>query len=136
MLSRKIVWIEDDTDVLDPTVKPLRDMGFTIQEYRTYAEADANIEVLRKCDLILLDLILPPGNSTIKGEYLGLKLLRRLRKDLKVKTPIIVYSVVANAHEVVHLEELEELEAVPLTKTVRPSKLKAQVLEALGLSSN
>jgi CheY-like chemotaxis protein len=134
MQGRTIAWIEDDIDVIDPVVKPLRQVGFQILEFRTYSEAVAHLEELSSCDLILLDLILPPGMEEVSdSKYLGLELLKYLRKA-NIKAPVVIFSVVAEIIDITR-EELQELNATTVSKPVRPLQLKSHIFERLGLTS-
>ena len=129
-----IAWIEDDSDVIFGVVKPLIKQGVTINTYYNYAEAINHIDEIRDCDLILLDIILPPGASDEKGNSLGIKLLRLLRNEYQVKMPIIIFSIVANASDIISTSELESLGAQALPKGITPQELKTEVIEILGLS--
>lgn len=128
---RKIAWIEDDIDVIDPVVQPLRQAGFEILEFRSYSEAIEDLRSILDCDLILLDLILPPGRLEVTGKYLGLEVLRHLRAQ-NVRIPVIIFSVVANARDV-QQTEIQRLGATSISKPARPSQLKAKVFERLGI---
>jgi DNA-binding response OmpR family regulator len=54
------IWIEDDTDVVDPVVRPLERAGHHFIRLHTVREARAAMEAMRQADLILLDIALPP----------------------------------------------------------------------------
>lgn len=131
--SKVIAWIEDDVDLVAPVVKPLEKAGFQIVKYYTYGEALKQLEVIRRCDLILLDLYLPPGGVAEDEEYLGKKLLERLRNEFKVNVPVIVFSGWANASDVLSSEEATQLNAITVAKPVRPSYLKSEVFQLLRL---
>jgi len=145
MRSKNIAWIEDDSDEIAAVVKPLRRAGFEFHYVYHYAEAIARIDEIGKCDLILLDLILPPGPQEPSGpagddsdpaleaeDYLGKLLLRRFRREYGINVPVIVFSVVARG-KVFDEDETEDLQATLLPKPVRPSKLKAEVYRLLNL---
>jgi DNA-binding NtrC family response regulator len=133
MTNKTIAWIEDDIDIIDPVVMPLRNAGFQIDEYRNYEEAKSQFDKICAADLVLLDILIPPGrNNPADGEYLGLNVLDEMN-ERHVKMPIIVLSVVANRVQV-------EWDKYQLTlrresKPIRPSKLKTIVFELLGLSN-
>jgi CheY-like chemotaxis protein len=133
MQNKTILWVEDDIDIIKPVIYPLLTAGFQIIGCQTYAEALTHIQDLHEYDLILLDLILPPGKSDVKGEYLGLEFLRRLRREFDIQIPVIVFSVVANAPNI--SEEIKSLGAIPLHKPIRPSDLKYEVFDILGIKS-
>src|ERR1051325_11469214 len=101
MMTPVIAWIEDESDVIFGVVKPLTKEGFIIKQYFTYYDALNHIHEIAKCDLILLDVILPPGKSSESGKNLGLKLLKKFRDEMGLTTPVLVFSIVANAEDVI-----------------------------------
>jgi CheY-like chemotaxis protein len=138
MVNKKIAWIEDDADEIAVVVKPLIRAGFEFKYYHNYREALDNLEEIRKCDLILLDLIIPPGEDEGEDqgintdEYLGKLLPKRLRSEFDIDIPVIVLSVVADTNGIEE-EDKEALNVVTLSKPVRPSRLKTEVYKLLGL---
>ena len=128
---KKIAWIEDDTDIIDLVVRPLERSGYQITRFHTIKEALDNMESIRQCDLVLLDLIIPPGDTDEKfGDYPGIYLLRTFRQAYQMKQPVIVLSVVADLKT---FDELKEMDAVVENKPILPSKLKLLVDEVLGI---
>lgn len=130
-----IAWVEDDIDVIYGVLKPLIKQGVAINQYHNYQDAITRINEIRECDLILLDAILPPGASGATGSNLGIKLLRRFREEFKLEMPVIIFSIVANAQDVISTSELEELKARSLPKGITPLELKDEVVEVLGIRS-
>ncbi|MBT3337165.1 MAG: response regulator [Anaerolineae bacterium] len=128
--KKKIVWIEDDTDIINDVVRPLERGGYLIERFYTVKEALDNIEKLRACDLILLDLIIPPGTDERFGHYPGMHLLRTFRNDFHLQQPVIVLSVVADAEV---FQDLKDLNAEIENKPILPSKLKRLVEQVLGV---
>ncbi len=128
--KKKIVWIEDDTDIINDVVRPLERGGYHIDRFYTVKEALDNIETLQVCDLILLDLIIPPGSDERFGHYPGMYLLRTFREEYQLKQPVIVLSVVADAEV---FQDLKTLNAEIENKPILPSKLKRLVEEVLGI---
>ncbi len=88
-----IAWVDDENAKLTLLVKPLQSAGYVLQRYRTYGEALDNVEQMRQAQLLIIDLIIPPGAADIEGRYLGLALLRQLR-SLGLNQPVVVMSVV------------------------------------------
>ncbi len=133
-MGKTIVWIEDDVDVIAGVTRPLERAGHRFVHLRNVAEAREHFDLLRKADLILLDMILPPGTSELTHpteRYPGQALLREIR-EAGIETPVIVLSVVAR--EDVH-RELERLGvAEVIRKPVLPSELKKRVEAVLGNS--
>ena len=129
--SKKIVWIEDDTNIINDVVRPLERSGFVIERFYTVKEALDNVEALQACDLIPLDLIIPPGDTDERfGHYPGMYLLRTFREQYQLEQPVIVLSVVADADV---FQDLKTLNAEIENKPILPSKLKRLVEEVLGL---
>lgn len=135
-MPKTIVWIEDDTDIIEPVVYPLKQAGYTIVPLRTVKEALDSIEQIRNADLILLDMLLPPGpldtfpSGRKFNRFTGKQLLEELRMIYHLTDiPVIVLSVV---HREEVLQELKSLGVNEvLRKPIRPSVLKARVEEAL-----
>ena len=86
-MAKTIVWIDDDTEIIDAVVHPLERVGHQVRRLHTEFEALAAIDQLRHADLLLLAMIFPPFDSParpIQGprfdRYTGLHLLRLLRE--------------------------------------------------------
>jgi DNA-binding response OmpR family regulator len=133
MKAPVIAWIEDESDVIYGVVRPLIKEGFQIKQYFTYSDAIDAIDEIAQADLILLDVILPPGNATETGKNLGLDFLRRLRDEFKLSMPVLLFSIVANARDVIDAKELTRLKAHSIPKPTSPKDLKAEVKDLLGL---
>jgi CheY-like chemotaxis protein len=122
-MSKTIIWIEDDYDIIEPVIYPLRKAGYTIINIPTTKEAIEKLEELKKADLLLLDTSLPSGDGGRDyGDYPGLKLLQDLRKISDFKTPVVIFTVIRNEELRKQLEELK-IEGI-VYKPVRPSELK------------
>jgi len=93
---KKILWIEDEADIIKYVISPLKRKGFSFQIAESYEEFNKIKHDTDKFDLILLDLILPKKNSTPPYDYVGLKILDELTNELKTEIPIIVFTVVNN----------------------------------------
>jgi CheY-like chemotaxis protein len=122
-----IAWIEDDHERIGSLVKLLERDGHEILPYGSWEEVKGQIETIRSCDLIILDIILPPVED---DPYLGLSVLDLLRNEHGYRAPVVVCSRVKNP---VVLRELRELGVTEiLRKPVRPSVLYEVVTKALG----
>ncbi|MBC7260980.1 MAG: response regulator [Chloroflexi bacterium] len=129
---RKIIaWVEDDSPVIAPVVRPLERQGYQIQRFLTIREVLDNLDCLRECDLILLDIFVPSGVVDENyGRYTGLKLLQKLRNLYGIKKPVVVLSVLTDPKI---LKELKRQNvAATLRKPVLPSQLKETVERVLG----
>lgn len=122
----RIAWIDDDIEIIDPVIKPLIQDGHGITRIRTIRDALDSVETLQTCDLILMDMILPPGESDQDfGYYSGVPLLRMLREEYGVTTPVIVFSVVDPKRVEEELASLDTADYV--LKPALPSELKEAV---------
>ena len=135
-MPKTIIWIEDDTDIIEPVIHPLKQAGYIIVTLHTVKEALDSIEQIRNADLILLDTLLPTGqlDTFPSGRkfnyYTGTELLEELRTVYHVTNlPVIVLSVVHREEVLQQITKLGVTEV--LRKPVRPSVLKARVEEAL-----
>lgn len=146
MPARTLAWIEDDSYALDGIMMPLRKVGFTIVKYFSYAEAMRHIGIIKQCDIIIVDLILPPGKDVkcydhIVDEYqsrdlYGLRILYALCNDstFDLKKPIIILSVIAHEEERARAEELRRLNVHLLAKPAHGRDVKAEVYKLLNLA--
>ena len=122
----KIAWIDDDTDIIDPVVEPLEEAGYTIERFRTIEAALGAINYLETSDLILLDMILPPGDLDEDfGRYSGVALLRKLREIHGVATPVVVFSVVDMK------KVIEQLKPLGIGGYVRKPALPSELKDAV-----
>jgi CheY-like chemotaxis protein len=130
-LPKSIVWVEDDSPVIAPVVRPLERQGYQIERFLTIKQVLDNLDRLRECDLILLDIFVPTGALEENyGRYTGLKLLQQLRQAHGIKKPVIVLSVLTDQKI---LKELRKQNvAAILRKPVLPSQLKETVERVLG----
>jgi CheY-like chemotaxis protein len=129
-MSKNVVWIEDDANIIKSVVRPLEKAGFEFNIMSSMQEALDSLEAIRGSDLILLDLILPAGIEELSREhYIGLHLLRKLKEE-KIEAPVIAFTVVSDSKT---LEELKELGvSAVLQKPVLPSMLKEVVVRVVG----
>ena len=113
-MAKTIAWIEDDTDIIDPVVTLLDRAGHRILRIRSVAEALEEVELIRNSDLILLDVILPPGNvEQDYGHYSGLALLQELKEEHGIQAPVVVLSVITNSDARRQLRELGVKDIIP-----------------------
>ena len=125
-MSKTIVWIEDDIDIIGPVVRPLERAGFQIVRLCTAKEVFENIEKLHDADLILLDMLLPDGGSGLElGRYTGLDIFRELKQNHDLATPVVALTVVAREEVRVSLRDLGVADII--RKPVRPSELKERI---------
>jgi two-component system response regulator YesN len=129
-MAKKIVWIEDDVDIIGPVVRPLERAGFEIVRLRTAKEVFDNVAKLHEADLILLDMLLPDGGSGLElGRYTGLDIFKELLENHALKTPVVALTVVAREEIRKNLRDLGVADIV--RKPVRPSELKERIEQVL-----
>lgn len=127
----KIAWIDDDIEIIDPVIQPIVEDGHDIVRIRTVDAATSSADVLNDADLILLDLFLPVGDSGEDfGYYPGISLLRKLREEHHVTTPVVVFSVVDQKRLEEQLDSLGV--AAYVLKPALPSELRATVYAVLS----
>lgn len=91
-----IFWIDDQYYRLVSIIQPLLDRGFTFQGVETYAEALQTLDTIRQSKLLIVDLIIKPGDLPIdlqQHPYLGLELLEQFDAN-NVHVPIVIFTVV------------------------------------------
>ena len=133
-MPKTIIWIEDDTDIIDAVVWPLEKAGFNFVRLYTAIAALEAVDQIREADLLLLDMILPYGQTEREfSDYPGVDVLRELRKIHDVTVPAIVFTVVTNEDIISRLEGLGVVDII--YKPVRPSELKKRVEQALEIES-
>jgi CheY-like chemotaxis protein len=126
----RIAWIEDDEHIIGSVVLPLERAGFVVDRYTTIAEATAALAKIRSADLVLMDVIVPPGVGGGSGtRYSGVEFMRTLSKE--PFPPVVAFTVIREPAIHAQLRALGVSQI--LTKPVRPSILKATVEEALAL---
>ena len=133
METKKILWVEDDADLLMGLVKPLKKDGHEIIVARSEQEA---LETIEKSDfdLILSDIIIPTGieRDPENCSYVGMQLLETLLIDMKIKTPIMVLSVVCDREMIEKMYEMG-VKNVLQKGAYLPSKLKEEVYATLDM---
>ena len=132
MEARRILWIEDDADMLMGLVRPLERDGHEIIVATDEIEALEKIKE-NKFDLILFDIIIPTGVKEDPGDvpFVGMELLKKL-KDMNITTPIIVLSVMRNKKMINKMYEMGVKKVLPKGAYL-PSKLKKEIYDVLGL---
>jgi CheY-like chemotaxis protein len=133
MKAKRILWIDDDADLLMGLIRPLEKNGHEIVVVKDEKEA---LETIKKLDfdLIILDIIIPTGIKGDKGDvhFIGMRLLEKLLVDLEIGTPVIVLSVMRDPEMITKMYDLG-VEKVLQKGKFLPSKLRDEVYETLGV---
>lgn len=132
-------FVDDDWDLLSPVLEPLENAGIRIDTYATFSEARKAITKIGQTDLLLLEIVLSPGQQTEdvtspEKDYLGIKLLTLLR-DSGILIPAIFFSDV-------YLPDVpglgltrEDLDATYVNKiSCRPKTLRDHIYERFSAS--
>lgn len=131
MERKRILWIDDDADLLKGLVRPLEKDGYKIIVAKNEKDALERIEEFNFV-LILSEITLPTG---IKGSakpppFVGMRLLETLLINMKIKTPFIVLSVISDE------EMISDMYKMGVKKVLQkgeylPAKLKKEIDELL-----
>lgn len=129
-----ILWIEDEASRIQGIMRPLEREGHRIDVAPDKLRA-LDLLSSRQYDLILLDIIIPdgadPGADDLEP-YEGIRVLQRIRRELQLQTPVIIFSVVneATAREATKRLGVQKI----LSKgSLLPSDMKSAVHEVLGI---
>jgi len=111
-------------------VRPLEKDGHKIIIAEDEKES---LELIKQSDfdLILFDIIIPAGIKGDKGKFslVGMRLLETLLIKMKIKTPIIVLSVVRDEEKMYKMG----VKKVLPKGTYLPSQLKKEIYTTLGI---
>jgi len=125
-VERSIAWIEDDTHIIEPVVRPLEEAGYRISKFSNAQAALDAAEEIAKHDLLLLDIIIPQGNPELElGRFPGVALLRELQEKRRLAIPVLVLTVVDREEAIEALKKLDVEEV--LNKPILSSELKDAV---------
>lgn len=135
MKKYKILWIEDDADMIWGLVESLKNEGHIIERALDMKKGKELLEQKEKYDLIVLDILLPSGEK-IKSideldhieKYVGLKFLRSLPKD---SPPILVLSVVIDGDIIAQIESFPQVRKYIQKGWVEPDQLRNEVMNIL-----
>lgn len=125
-MSNQIVWIDDEYAKIGLLVKPLEAAGYTVRRYRTYGEVIEQMDQIRSSQLIIMDLIIPPGQADVDARYLGIELLKRLRTE-GLEQPVIVMSVVMRSSVRSEMEPIANI--VDFINKTSPEPIEEELLE-------
>ncbi len=132
MCPLHIAWIEDMSDIIWSLIKPIADAGNEVRRYTSVRAAVDERDYLTSADLILMDMILPPGAEEYDREYPGAWLVREMRDEWQSKTPIVVLSVVERRQLEASEGRLDVEEY--LHKPVRQRDLRKAIADATGVA--
>lgn len=133
MERKRILWIDDDADLLNGLVRPLKKDGYKIIVAKNEKEALERIEEFDFV-LILSEIIIPTGTkgSAKNPPFAGMRLLKTLLVDMKIKTPIIVLSIVSDEKMMGDMLDMGVKKILQKGEYL-PAKLKKEVYKVMGV---
>ena len=144
MREQQILWIEDDYFAIRGLMHQLENEGFNIEAATSALEAFQKAPGWESYDVILVDLIIPltisdeplpeKVKSWKKEKYVGIGILKWLKRELKVDCPVLMLSVVRDPIARFNLENLGLAGYLP-KRGLMPSQIKTKVLEILETES-
>jgi FixJ family two-component response regulator len=130
-MNKQIAWIDDEYAKIGLLVKPLEAAGYEVRRYRTYGEVIEKINDIRAAALIIMDLIIPPGQAEVDERYLGISLMKRLRAE-GFTQPIIIMSVVMRGNVRADIEQIPGI--VDFINKTSPEPIEEELLELVRRS--
>ncbi len=102
-MTKRVIWLDNDTDYLSPYIDELKDNDFEIRVSKSVLEAETFIKE-NKYELLILDVMIPtvneeeekfyPVKETQYGHQTGLCFYKRMKKVLdEKKTAVLVNTV-------------------------------------------
>lgn len=123
----RILYVDDEQWLMEGIIDYLS-KGFEIIPARNADQALALLKKEQKIQLIILDIMLPPGDNltgTDRGRRTGLELARIIRKEMRLEIPIICYTVVLDSALAKELYAVGVQEI--MSKTKLPSELEQRI---------
>lgn len=138
---KTILFVDDEPWFNQGMVGELEDAGYqVISASAGGTEALRIVEAHPSIDLIVLDIMMPAGDRLTDptgGRRTGVKVCEYIRREMRLRTPIIFLTVVEDQAVHSYLEKLEReagLESTILVKPVAPLELLEEVRELIGES--
>ena len=135
MTVYNILWVEDDTYMMESLLDAVRDDKHYIEMVDSGTEAIKRVKK-KKFDLIIIDLIIPWGNNEVYPDTaLGVKLVQKLKEINKNKLPpIMIISVV---REKIIYDQLLKLgiskDNILVKGILSPTEVKKHIYDLLQL---
>lgn len=140
-MKNRILWVEDESYIIQGLFKPLRNLGIDISIVKCAIEAYREANNWQDYDMIVVDLIIPLRDddeslpNVVKDwanePYVGIGLAKWLTTELKVKCPILLLSVIDNPIKSFDLSELGITHYLSKSGLL-PSMVKHEILDMLG----
>ena len=131
-MSKTILFADDEQWVLNGISEGLKALGYNVIP-ATDGSQVLDLLSKQKVDLLLLDVMMPPGEDmdpekTAYGRLTGLEVCKTVRQQ-KPKLPIICLTVVMERQV---LRELRDLDTIVIEKPALPSQIARRIAEVIG----
>jgi CheY-like chemotaxis protein len=137
-MCKTILYVDDEPWFVDALVDALKDEGYEVEQAEDGSQAIDMLERHKEHgsipDLIVMDVIMPTGARLPEsdgGRRTGLKVHETIRKNLKLKVPIIFVTVVDDAKTEREIDAVEKYSGTRnyalLIKPVLPTELLEKV---------
>jgi CheY-like chemotaxis protein len=125
--KKTILYVEDEQWIMGGVIDSLAN-DYTVLKAKNADQALAIVENNQSIDLIILDIMMPPGTrvqNSHKGKTTGVELARIIIDELKSHVPIICYTVVNDPAVAAELMKLGIKEII--SKKELPSELEVVI---------
>ena len=131
------IFIVDDDYASEILADTLRNVGHDVQRYHSADEALQDIERIASADLLILDVMMPPGalgTTTGGGRTAGMAVYRRLRK-VNGNLPVLAYTASSDQDVLIVFQQDPRAAVVPKWSTPSMTELLSQINALLGGAS-
>lgn len=104
-MNKQILFIDDEPEYINMHKDALTRAGYFVTNAYTYEEACDKLKI-SLYDLIILDLIIsndgeiPDIDNNEPDFEVGLRLHRKIREEMRIRIPILFFTVVINDHSI------------------------------------
>jgi len=121
-----IVWIDENWDIMDRTMEPLRKDGFDVFTFYSGGEAFEEKDLLRRACLIIVD---PFGID--ENNLCDFELLEKILMDEEIKAFVVIFT--SPAHFYTHSKDRFKNYGVKdiIIKAIFPTRFKQRIEEIL-----
>src|SRR5438874_13488997 len=131
------IFIIDDDYASEILADTLRNVGHDVQRYHSADEALQDIERIAAADLLILDVMMPPGalgTTTGGGRTAGMAVYRQLRK-VNGNLPVLAYTASSDQDVLIVFQQDPGAMVVPKWSTPSMTELLSQIDALLGGAS-
>jgi hypothetical protein len=142
-MNKKILWIDDDYYAIQGLFRPIEMEGYKLDVALSALDGYHKAQKWKEYSLIVVDLIIPISQqyettpdvvnsweNEVENDYVGIGLAKWLLRDIRVKCPVLILSIVPDPTAKYNLDNLG-LAGYIQKSGLLPSTLKDKVLEVL-----